>query len=284
MAQTDASPPTCARILAFCVLASIQSVIGFGQSSEEIVTDRPDITESSIVVPPGTLQSENGVMWTGEHGKSKLDASESLLRLGVWSRAEVRIELPNYLGSLGGRGNSSGLTDFSAGAKYQVGPLPGAADLAVIAGVSFPTGNHSTSSHGFDPFVKFPWSRELRSGWSVGGMQSLFGTRNTGAETLHGNLRFTCSASSRNIQTPLRNMQRTTRSQALHGNCFTWARRIASRTSNRSTSISDSGFRTLRPGISLPQDILFVSTDYLAPSASDFTQRAHGATVGPALR
>jgi len=163
-----------ARILAVWVLASIQSVIGFGQSSEEIITDRPDITESSIVVPPGTLQSENGVMWTGEHGKSTLDASESLLRLGVGSRAEVRIELPNYLGGLGGRGNSSGLTDFSAGAKYQVGPLPGAVDLAVIAGVSFPTGNRSISNHGFDPFVKFPWSRELRPGWSVGGMQSLF--------------------------------------------------------------------------------------------------------------
>ena len=62
MAQTDASPPTCARILAVSILAGIQRVIGFGHSSEEIVTDRPDITESSIVVPPGTLQSESGVM------------------------------------------------------------------------------------------------------------------------------------------------------------------------------------------------------------------------------
>ncbi len=43
----------------------------------------------------------------------------------------------------------------------------------MIAGVSFLTGVRSISSRGFDPFVKFPWSRELRAGWSVGDMQSL---------------------------------------------------------------------------------------------------------------
>ena len=30
------------------------------------------------------------------------------------------------------------------------------------------------SSHGLDPVIKLPWSRELKDGWSVGGMQSLF--------------------------------------------------------------------------------------------------------------
>src|SRR5216684_2404725 len=89
-----------ARILGLHVLASFQALTCFGQSSQDIVTDRPDITESSIVVPPGTLQGENGVTWTGDHGRRTLDVSESLLRLGVWSRTEVRIELPNYLGGV----------------------------------------------------------------------------------------------------------------------------------------------------------------------------------------
>jgi hypothetical protein len=144
------------------------------QSGQEIVTDRPDITESSVVVPPGTLQIENGVTWTRDHRKSTVDFPESLLRLGVASRTEFRLELPNYLTALGGRDNPSGLSDISAGVKRQLGPLPGAVDLAVIAGVTFPTGGRSIGSHGFDPFIKFPWSRELRAGWSVGGMQSLF--------------------------------------------------------------------------------------------------------------
>ena len=173
-----------ARILGLYVLASVQALTCFGQSSQEIVTDRPDITESSIVVPPGTLQGENGVTWTGDHGRRTLDLSESLFRLGVWSRTEFRIELPNYLGSLGGRGNASGFADMSVGAKYQIGPLPGAIDLAVIAGVSFPTGSRGISSHGFDPFVKFPWSRELKAGWSVGGMQSLFFSTDRGGRNV----------------------------------------------------------------------------------------------------
>jgi len=106
----------------------------FGQSSQDIVTDRPDITESSIVVPPGTLQGENGVTWTGDHGRRTLDLSESLLRLGVWSRTEFRIELPNLLGRFwAAAAIHPGLTDLSVGAKYQIGPLPGAVDLAVIA-------------------------------------------------------------------------------------------------------------------------------------------------------
>jgi hypothetical protein len=52
--------------------------------------------------------------------------------------------------------------------------LPGGFDLAVIIAVSLPTGAGEVSSHGYDPFIKFPWSKELKNGWSVGGMQSLF--------------------------------------------------------------------------------------------------------------
>jgi hypothetical protein len=44
----------------------------------------------------------------------------------------------------------------------------------VIAAVSLPTGARGVSSGGYDPFVKFPWSKDLVHGWSIGGMQSLF--------------------------------------------------------------------------------------------------------------
>jgi len=55
-----------ARTLGICVLVSLLSSTCFAQSSvtprnQEIVTDRPDITESSVTVPARTLQRENGV-------------------------------------------------------------------------------------------------------------------------------------------------------------------------------------------------------------------------------
>jgi hypothetical protein len=143
-------------------------------TAPEIATDRPDVTESSIVVPKESLQIENGATWTTDHhGYQTYDLSESLIRLGVSTRTEIRFVVPNYLGSFTGP-NASGLADIALGMKQQLGPLPGGFDLSVIVAVSLPSGASRVSSHGYDPFIKFPWSKELRAGWSIGGMQSLF--------------------------------------------------------------------------------------------------------------
>lgn len=139
----------------------------------EIVTDRPDVTESSIVVPKGSLQIENGATLTTAHGFQTFDLSESLIRLGLSNRTEIRLVVPNYLGGFTGS-DATGFGDIAIGMKQQLGPLSQGFDLAVIVAVSLPTGSRQVSSHGNDPFVKFPWSKELKSGWSIGGMQSLF--------------------------------------------------------------------------------------------------------------
>jgi hypothetical protein len=142
-------------------------------ADSEIVTDRPDVTESSIVIPKGSLQFENGLTWTSDHGQTTLDFSETLIRLGLFDRTELRIVVPNYLESLTGT-SASGFGDVAIGMKQQIGPLPGDVDLSVIVALSLPTGADRISSHGFDPFIKFPWSKDLGDGWAVGGMQSLF--------------------------------------------------------------------------------------------------------------
>jgi hypothetical protein len=43
-----------------------------------IVTDRPDVTESSIVVPKGSVQFENGITWTKQRHDNAIDFSETL--------------------------------------------------------------------------------------------------------------------------------------------------------------------------------------------------------------
>jgi hypothetical protein len=146
----------------------------------EIVTDRPDVTESSIAVLKGSLQVENGATWTSDHGSQSFDLSESLMRFGVSTRTEVRIGVPNFLGAISGPDSASGFGDIALGMKQQIGPLPGGFDLSVIIALSLPTGADRISSHGYDPYIKFPWSKELRDGWSIGGMQSLFWNTNSG--------------------------------------------------------------------------------------------------------
>jgi hypothetical protein len=85
----------------------------------EIVTDRPDITESSIVIPAGGVQVENGLTWTADHGQRTADAPQSLPRVGVGGRTEVRLGIPDYVYSLGRHQPRYGFTDVSVGVKQQ---------------------------------------------------------------------------------------------------------------------------------------------------------------------
>lgn len=169
------------KALMFAALSTISNAQSGPDPStgHEIVTDRPDVTESSIVVPKGSWQIENGMTWTSGHGTQTFDLSESLMRFGASTRTEVRIVVPNYLGGISGP-DATGFGDIALGMKQQLGPLPGGLDLSMIVAVNLPTGASGVSSHGYDPFIKFPWSKELKAGWSIGGMQSVFWNTESG--------------------------------------------------------------------------------------------------------
>src|SRR6266404_9451464 len=93
------------KIKAFAVvcLAALNLGLLRGQSGDsEIVTDRPDITESAIVVPIASVQFENGLTWTAAHGAQTVDLSESLARLGILRKTEVRLGAPNFISAFSG--------------------------------------------------------------------------------------------------------------------------------------------------------------------------------------
>ena len=160
----------------------------------EIITDRPDVTDAATVVPRGSLLVENGVTLTRDHGNPILDGAQSLIRFGVTSRTELRLGMPDYVAALGSTPDASGFGDSSVGFKQQLGPLLGQVELAVIAGVSLPTGARGVSSGGYDPFVKLPWSLELGRSWSIGGMLSLFWLTEAGRRNATGQPTFGTSA------------------------------------------------------------------------------------------
>lgn len=95
------------------------------------------------------------------------------MRFGLAPRTEFRIAAPNYFGGISGP-DAMGFGDITFGIKKQLGPLPKGFDLSMILAVSLPIGASRISSHGYDPFIKLPWSKELKGRWSIGGMQSLF--------------------------------------------------------------------------------------------------------------
>src|SRR5215472_4382070 len=87
--------------------AALVVIIGAGRADGEdkqaapIATDRPSVTNSSAVVPSGSLQVENGFAWNVAFGQDTLDGSESLLRFGVTSKTELCVTVPDYFRQVG---------------------------------------------------------------------------------------------------------------------------------------------------------------------------------------
>jgi len=136
-------------------------------ASSTIATDRPQITNTSVVVPCGSLQFENGFEETTTSGQHGYDLPETSIRLGVAHKTELRIAVPDlYFPSPTGAG------DMVIGLKQQLGPAHGF-DVSLIASLSLPTGANAISSHGYDPSLQLPWSRSLSKTWTAAGQFAL---------------------------------------------------------------------------------------------------------------
>lgn len=135
------------------IWAGMMPLHGQDQSSSvdatgPIATDRPAITNSSVVVPAGSFQMENGFLETSSQGQSVLDGPVSLVRFGINTRTELRFTAPDYLYRLNtGDDIGSGFGDFALGVKEQLGPTPGKFDVSVIVFLSFPTGANTWSQN-----------------------------------------------------------------------------------------------------------------------------------------
>ena len=180
-----------ARIVGSIFAALLPAGLAFGQAAASdpaaapIVTDRPAVTDSSIVVPSGSLQAENGLADTVNHGQRTIDGSETLLRFGMASKTELRLTVPD---SFGRSGMSSGFGDLIIGMKQQLSPGAGSFNASLVWSLSLPAGARDISSHGYDPSVQLPWSQALSANWTIAGMLSVYwptqdGHRNTAGET-----------------------------------------------------------------------------------------------------
>jgi hypothetical protein len=156
-----------------------------------IATDRPAVTDSSAVVPNGLFQAENGVLDTGNQGRRTLDFPETLIRVGIAPSTELRFTAPDYYqDSVTPAGSQSGLGDLAAGIKQQLYSATGGFELAAVVSLSFPTGAHGISSHGYDPSLQLPWSHPLSANWTAAGMLSLYVPTENGSHRVVGESTF----------------------------------------------------------------------------------------------
>jgi hypothetical protein len=161
-----------AALISGC-LASAATAEQCTQASSPIETDRPDVTNSSIVLPVGSLQNENGINFSRQSGAPVFDGTNTRLRFGLAPCWEVLLDLPTYVTAFRGPG-ASGFTDLAPAVKWQISPIPDKFDLSMTVGIGLPTGSLAIAGPGTQPYLQFPWSIDLGSGWAITGMVTNF--------------------------------------------------------------------------------------------------------------
>lgn len=155
------------------LLGTVGSV--YAAEPPEMVTDRPDQTESSLVVPPGLVQLEIGYLFTNDDSggveTSTYEFPFTLARIGLIDRVELRIGFAGVTSqqtSPGGAG-VDGFGDGELGTKIvlweEEGFIP---QTALLAGTSVPFGGASFSSERFDPFLIGLFSHSLTEWLELG--------------------------------------------------------------------------------------------------------------------
>ena len=173
--RAGAGPYCCGRLLVVLLALSVADARAEScpQPSEEIATDRPDVTNSSLVVPVGSFQSENGLNLSSRDGGRTGDGTNSRWRFGIAPCLEVLVDLPTFFANVKVPG-SSGFSDVGPAVKWQISPVPGKIDLSMTIGVALPTGAEEIAGRGAQPYLQFPWSWELHDGWGLSGMFTEF--------------------------------------------------------------------------------------------------------------
>lgn len=136
-------------------------------SQDPIVTDRPDFTESSLVVPRNALQIETGLTYEKiTRRASNLSGPEALLRYGLADKLELRVGLPNY--NRFESPDAEGFDDLYLGAKIQLGSHRGT-DFALIPAVFIPAGRRGIRSESVTPELKVTYARDIGA-YALSGM------------------------------------------------------------------------------------------------------------------
>lgn len=174
---TTLSTRLCA--LAAALLLSMAGTAARAEADGAIITDRPDISESSEVVGAGRFQLETSVEWARD-GRGAAAVRErsfpTLLRIGLSPTWELRIETELRVRERTALGSRSGTPDTAVGLKWHV--QDGDDDdfvpsVAALLHFDLPSGSSGFKGSGVRPSLRVVGEWELPGGWSVGAMPGI---------------------------------------------------------------------------------------------------------------
>lgn len=159
-------------------------LIFFGTESiaqiQDLVTDRPDQTESALIVPINSLQIETGFSFEKDKFKEdgidieieNLILASTLFRYGISDMFEFRFSgdyLINRTKIAGVETELQGLENFTLGTKISIWKdREVITHLAVIVQTTLPFGNRELRPEDFEPSVKITASQDFVNDFSLG--------------------------------------------------------------------------------------------------------------------
>ena len=176
--------PTRPATIAFAVLLSMACAgVQAQQKNQPIVSDRPDLVETSEVVGKGRVQLETGFLVERERSADEHERSWSmptLLRVGLNDALELRLESEGRTvqhsidKASGERSTVAGYADTSIGFSWHVLDARGMwPSMAVLAGAELPTGSKRLRGEGVRPSLRVVGEWELPGELELGVMPGL---------------------------------------------------------------------------------------------------------------
>ena len=161
----------------FAVLLALALPVSL--AAQTINTDRPDQTESSAVVPAGSLQWECGFSstWTPTFGGTlrELAVPNSLFRVSLHEKFELRVvHQLNRISDVDWGGEdqiAEGTSDVELGAKIQLWQREGSrTEIAYLGHAVLPTGDPDLNGSSTGMVNKLCISHDVGRDWALGYM------------------------------------------------------------------------------------------------------------------
>ncbi len=141
--------------------------------AQELITDRPDITESAVTIPLNDVQIEDGFLFESMNQDNNginfkthnYTFSSSLFRIGILNNCELRIGC-DYLYQTSNTYNYkteiSGFNNVLIGSKFQfMNEDSDGQDLGLLLQFYLPVGMEAIKPRGLEPELIFAYGKEL---------------------------------------------------------------------------------------------------------------------------
>ena len=154
----------------------IAIAFAFTLSAQELVTDRPDQTESSSTIPKRSLQIESGITIERQSKDDMLSflLPTTLLRYGLTEKIELRLGEQIMYNTLEKSSKEYfGLSDLELGAKFQIlKNESGNSEIAFLSHLVVPTGSNNFSNEKVGTINKLAISHSINNrldfGYNIG--------------------------------------------------------------------------------------------------------------------